>query len=98
MVVMKTRFTGSSVFEVSLLDVVQLGELAAVVGGDVLLELLEGLPAQVVAVHQEEHPLRPAELDQPVDDADRHEGLAAAGGHLDQRTGPIRGQRRSPGW
>ena len=46
MVVMQTRLTGSRRVG-GQLDVVQLGELAAVVGRDVLLELLERLPAQV---------------------------------------------------
>ena len=36
------------------LDVVQLGELAPVVGGDELVKLLESLVAQVVAIHQEQ--------------------------------------------
>ena len=79
------------------LHVVQLGELAPIVRGDELVELLEGLPAQVVAVHQEEHAPRFGVLDQPVDKVDRGEGLAAAGGHLDQGAGGRR-RRRLPGW
>ena len=79
------------------LHVVQLGELAAVVGGDVLVELVERLLAQVVAVHQEQHALRPGELDQAVDEGDRGEGLAAAGRHLDQRAGPVLGEATAPG-
>ncbi len=76
-----------------MLDVVELGELAAVVGGDVLLELFERLAPQVGAVHQEEHAPGAAELDEPVDAADGGVGLAAAGGHLDQRAGMVGGQR-----
>ena len=37
-----------------MLDVVKLGELAAVVGGDELLELFQGLAAEVGAVDQEQ--------------------------------------------
>ena len=48
------------------LDGVFLGELVVVVGADVLLELVVGLPAQVVAIHQEQDPLGLAELDEPV--------------------------------
>ena len=80
------------------LDVVQLGELAPVVGGDELVELLEGLAAQVVAVHQEEHPPGFGVLDQAVDEVDRGEGLAAAGRHLDQGARAGRRRRSAPGW
>ena len=74
------------------LDVVELTEPAAIVGGDVLLELGEGLAAQVVAVHQEEHPLRPGELDEAVDKGHGGEGLAAARGHLDEGPGTVLGE------
>ncbi len=58
---------GRCVFELQVLDVVQLGELAAVVGRDELLELLERLPAEVGAVDQEQDALGAGELDQAVD-------------------------------
>ena len=74
------------------LDVVQLGELAAIVGGDELVELLEGLLAQVVAVHQEEHAFGPGMLNQAVDEVDGGEGFAAAGRHLDQGARPVGGE------
>ena len=48
------------------LDRVFLGELVVVVRADVLLELVEGLLAQRVAVHQEQNPLGLAELDEPI--------------------------------
>ncbi len=72
-----------------MLDDVLLGELAVVVGRDVLLELLERLVAEVAAVDQEQHAPRAGELDEAVDEVDGGEGLAAAGGHLDE------GARRS---
>ena len=97
MVVMQTLATGSMLFDWQVLDVVQLGELAAVVGRDVLLELLERLPAQVGAVDQEEDALRLAELDQPVDGGDGGEGLAAAGRHLDQGARPVLRRASAPG-
>ncbi len=97
MVVMQTRLTGSMRVGAQVLDVVQLGELAAVVRGGVLLELVEGLPRQVGPVHQEQHAPDAAELDQPVDLRDGGEGLAAAGRHLDQRAGPVLGQGLAPG-
>ena len=40
------------------LDVVKLGELAAVVGGDELLEFFQGLVAEVAAVDEEEDAAR----------------------------------------
>ena len=54
----------------------------------VLLELVQRLTPQVVAVDEKQDALRLRVLDQPV--ARRHgsEGLAAAGRHLDERTGP----------
>ena len=61
---------------------------------DELLELVERLLAQVVAVHQEEDALGLGELDEPVAEVDGGERLAAAGRHLDQRTGPVGGERR----
>ncbi len=66
------------------LDDVFLGELEVVVGRDVLLEFLERLVAEVAAVDQEQHAPRAGELDQAVDEGNRGEGLARAGGHLDQ--------------
>ena len=66
------------------LDDVFLAELEVVVGRDVLLEFLEGLVGEVAAVDQEQHAPRPGELDQAVDEGNGGEGLARAGGHLDQ--------------
>ena len=93
MVVMQTRLTRSSCVRLQVLDVVQLGELAAVVGRDELLELLQRLVAEVGAVDEEEDAARAGELDQPVDEVDGGEGLAAAGGHLDQARGVVGGER-----
>ena len=53
-------------------------------GRDVLLEFLQRLVAEVAAVDEEEHAARAGELDEAVDEVDGGEGLAAAGGHLDQ--------------
>jgi hypothetical protein len=74
------------------LDDVFLAELEVVVGRDVLVEFLLGLAAEVAAIDQEQHAPRPGELDQAVDEADRGEGLAAAGGHLDQCARLVGGQ------
>ena len=74
------------------LHVVQLAELAPVIRRDELVELFEGLPAQVVAVHQEQHPPRFGVFDQAVDEIDRGEGLAAAGRHLDQGARAVHGE------
>lgn len=49
------------------LDVVLVGEGPVGVGAYVLAELVEGLGTQVLAIHQEEHPFCPGELDEPVD-------------------------------
>ena len=77
-----------------MLDDVLLAEFEVIDRGDVLVELLLGLSSQVAAVHQEQHAPRAAELDQPVDEADGGEGLAAAGRHLDQRTRLVLGEAR----
>ena len=68
-----------------MLDVVNLGELAAGVGRDELLKLGHGLPSEIGAVHEEEDALGPGMLDEPVDKAARGVSLARAGGHLDER-------------
>ena len=57
-----------------MLDVVKLGELAAVVGRDELLELRrrdQGLVAEVAAVDEEEDAARAGELDEAVNEVDR---------------------------
>src|SRR5207248_4072988 len=67
-----------------MLDAVKLGELAAVVGLDELLEFFQGLVAEVAAVDEEEDAARAGELDEAVNEVDGGVGLATAGGHLDK--------------
>ena len=69
MVVMTTLARGADGVRGEALDVVELGELAVVVGRAVALELLLGLLAEVVAVDEEEDAPRAAELDEAVDRA-----------------------------
>src|SRR3954447_3675195 len=64
------------------LDVVKLGELAAVVARDELLEFFQGLLAEVAAVDEEQNATRAGELDEAVNEVDGGVGLAAAGSHL----------------
>ena len=68
-------------------------ELVVVVRRDILLEFLERLVSQIAAVYQEEHAAGAYKLDEAVDEVDGGEGLAAAGGHLDESTGAILSQR-----
>ena len=75
------------------LDVVKLGELAAVVGRDELLEFFQGLVAEIAAVDEEEDAARAGELDEAVNEVDGGVGLAAAGGHLDEGAAFVGGQR-----
>ena len=63
-------------------DVVELGELPAVVGCLVVLELGHRLLGQVVAVDQEQDAVEAAVLEQPVGQRHGGVGLARAGGHL----------------
>src|SRR5206468_12643534 len=74
------------------LDVVKLGELAAVVGRDELLEFFQGLVAEVAAVDEEEDAARAGELDKAVNEVDGGVGLAAAGGHLDEGAAFVGGE------
>src|SRR5437660_5323756 len=74
------------------LDVVKLGELAAVVGRDELLEFFQGLVAEVAAVDEEEDAARAGELDEAVNEVDGGVGLAAAGGHLDESAAFVGGE------
>src|SRR5207237_6606492 len=64
------------------LDVVKLGELAAVVGRDELLEFFQGLVAEVAAVDEEEDAARPAELDEAVKEVDGGVRLATDDSHM----------------
>ena len=66
------------------LHVVQLGELAAVVGRRVGHEFLMRLLAEVAGVDEKQDAPGAAELEQAVDGGDRGEGLAGAGGHVDE--------------
>ncbi len=80
---------GIDLVGLEVLDVVELGEFPAVVRRRVLLELLERLPAQVGAVHEEEHPPGAAVLDQAIGRGDGGKRLAAPGGHLDEGAGAV---------
>src|SRR5204862_3627881 len=73
-------------------DVVKLGELAAVVGRDELLEFFQGLVAEVAAIDEEEDAARAGELDEAVNEVDGGVGLATAGGHLDEGTAFVGGE------
>src|SRR5438034_7369153 len=75
------------------LDVVMLGELAAVVGRDELLEFFQGLVAEVAAVDEEEDAARAGELDEAVNEVDGGVSLAAAGSHLDEGAAFVGGER-----
>jgi hypothetical protein len=69
------------------LDVVEVGELAVGVGGPEVLELGEGLRAEVVAVDEEQDALRAGVLEDPVRERDGRERLAGPGGHLNEGAG-----------
>src|SRR5688500_1870396 len=68
-------------------------ELGVIVRRDVLLILFQGLVAEVAAIYQEEHATRAREFNKAVDEVNRRERLAAAGGHLDQGARTILSQR-----
>ncbi len=74
-------------------DVVEVGEAAAVVRGGEPAELVVGLAAQVGAVDEEQDPACPGVPQQPVGGRHGGVGLAGAGGHLDQRPRPVVPQR-----
>lgn len=76
-----------------MLDVVKLGELAAVIGRDELLEFFVSLASKVPAIDEEEHPLRLSELHQSIDLIDGRESLAAPRSHLDQCAREVESQR-----
>ncbi len=75
------------------LDVVELGELAPVVGRRERLELLARLASEVRAVDEEQDTPGSRVLDQPVGDIRGRERLAGARRHLDQRPRPVGRQR-----
>lgn len=74
------------------LDVVEVRKFAAVVGGGELLEFVNGRAAEVAVVDEEEDALGPGVLDEAVGLGDRGEGLAGAGGHLDERSRAVLGE------
>ncbi len=71
------------------LDVVELGELAARAGHLEALELLERLLPEVGPVDEEQDALGLSVADQPLAHVRRGERLARTGGHLDQRSGVV---------
>src|SRR5207302_4667141 len=71
------------------LDAVKLGELAAVVGRDELLEFFQGLIAEVAAVDEEKDATRAGELE-AVNEVDG--GVGLAGGHLDEGAAFVGGE------
>ena len=93
MVLMQTRAVVSRVLPASRWTMNSSVNLKLLYGRDVLLELLERLVAEVAAIDEKEHAARAGELDEPVDEVDGGEGLAAAGGHLDQGARTILSQR-----
>lgn len=74
------------------LDVVEVGEFAAVVGGGELLEFVDGLAAEVAAVDEEEDALGTGVLDEAVGLGDGGVGLAGAGSHLEEGAGAVVGE------
>ena len=66
------------------LNGVERRKLPRVVGRLEVGELVLGLFAEIAAVHQEEDALGVAELEQAIGDIDGGEGLARAGGHLNE--------------
>lgn len=78
---------------VQVLDDVGVGEAVGGARRVEVLEFLERLVAEVVAVHQKQDALGARLADQPVGERAGGEGLAGAGGELDQRLGPVLGQR-----
>ena len=75
------------------LDVVQLGELAARVGCDELVKLAFGLASEIGAVHEEQDALRPGVFDEAVGERTSGVGLTRTGRHLDKRARQIGGKR-----
>lgn len=68
-------------------DVVVLGELAAIVGDDELFELVLGVGGQVAAIDQEERAFDFGEFGQAVDLGDGGVGFAGSGRHLEESAG-----------
>ena len=75
------------------LDVVHLGELAAVVRGAYCWNSRSVWSPRLLRSTRNRMRLRAGELDQPVADVAGGEGLAAAGRHLDQRARVVGGER-----
>jgi hypothetical protein len=75
------------------LHVVELGELAAIVGRRVGHEFLMGLLAEVAGIDQKQDALGAAELEQAIDRGDGGKGFARAGGHVHQGAGFVQRQR-----
>src|SRR2546430_4977680 len=69
-----------------MLDVVKLGEFAAVVGRDELLKFFQRLIAEVATVDQKQNAPCAGKFNKAINEIGSGVCLAAAGGHLDKRT------------
>ena len=78
---------------VQVLDDVGVGEAVGGARRVEVLKLLQRLVAEVVAVHQEQNAFGARLANQPPGERAGGEGLAGAGGELNQRPGPVLGQR-----
>ena len=76
-----------------MLDDVFSGELVIVHGRDELLEFLEGLPAEISAIHEEKDAAGTGVFDETINEVDCGVGLARTGRHLDERA-PESGRER----
>ncbi|GAI95209.1 unnamed protein product, partial [marine sediment metagenome] len=64
------------------LDIVELGELSAIIGGYILLEFPQCLAAQIIPIDQKKYSPCTGKLYQAVDKSSSGKGLATAGRHL----------------
>lgn len=74
------------------LRVVELGEFAAIIGGNELLKFVKGLAAERAAIDQEENAARASEFNEAVNEVTGCKRFAAACGHLDQGARAIFGE------
>jgi hypothetical protein len=68
-------------------------EFVVGVRAGVLLEFVERLPAQIVAIDEEQNTFRFGELNEAVAERAGRERFAAAGGHLNETAGTVVGER-----
>ena len=76
-----------------MLNIVKFGEFAPVIWGNELLKFFQRLVSKIPPVYQKKDTMGTGMFNQAINEIHRRESFSTPGGHLDQCTRPILGER-----